>query len=231
MALSDFWHKLSRKFNELPDPDGLLYAKWKSERDSLFEWSIEATKVVWGGDSVRAQYKVLAARGGKKIDNPHNRDLLSAWLDALNKETASTEFGSSAEILEDGRPARRWGKIHRICEASATFCHKLEYRALEAEHLAKVEQEQKRSVEVIPSLTGIPTRVALRDRYLTLFPKTVILDICWAVAQHYSEWKRWLRGPNVLKDGSAPDRAFRDVLASGKGPREYRKQPRPKGWK
>ena len=48
MALSDFWHELADKFLALPDPDGLLYAKWKSEKGSPFEWSVKATKVVWG---------------------------------------------------------------------------------------------------------------------------------------------------------------------------------------
>ena len=97
---------------------------------------------------MRAQFEVLVARGGAKVDNPDNRDLLSAWFDALNKETATTEFGSSAETLEDGRPARTWGKIHRIREASATFCHRLEYRALEAERLAKVEIVPSETVKV-----------------------------------------------------------------------------------
>jgi hypothetical protein len=142
MELSDFWRELAKEFRALPDPDGLLYVKWKSERGSPFEWSVETTKVVWGGDSARAQFIVLAARGGAEVDNPNNRDLLSAWFDALTKETMTTEFGSSAETLEDGRPARTWGKIHRICEASATFCHKLTYRALEAKRIAKAEQDQ-----------------------------------------------------------------------------------------
>jgi len=73
------------------------------------------------------------------------------------------------------------------------------------------------------------TRKEIRDAYLHAFPYTKILDICWAAGQHYSEWKRWLR--NAVKDGSAPDRAFRTLLSSSKEPTEYRKQPRPKGWK
>jgi len=73
-------------------------------------------------------------------------------------------------------------------------------------------------------------RKGLRDSYLARFPNRIqILDICWAAGQHYSEWKRWLR--NAVKDGSAPDRAFRELLATAKLPQEYRKQPRPNGWK
>ena len=73
------------------------------------------------------------------------------------------------------------------------------------------------------------SRKELRDLYQEEFPDVIILDICWAATQHYSEWKRWLR--NAVKDGSAPDRAFRAILTSGKFPREYRKQRRPSGWK
>lgn len=72
-------------------------------------------------------------------------------------------------------------------------------------------------------------RKTLREQYLAQFPQAKILDICWAGGQHYSEWKRWLR--NAVKDGSAPDKAFRAILVSGKSPQEYRKQPRPNGWK
>jgi hypothetical protein len=80
--------------------------------------------------------------------------------------------------------------------------------------------------------TTTPRRInrkKLRDSYLARFPDVKLLDLCWAAGQHYSEWKRWLR--NAVKDGSAPDRSFRAIFTSTKPPKEYRKQPRPKGWK
>jgi hypothetical protein len=86
-----------------------------------------------------------------------------------------------------------------------------------------------------PSASGAPlhektaSRQSLRDAYRAIFPDERILDICWAAGQHYSEWKRWLRG--AVKDDSTPDRAFRALLASGKRPKEYKKQLRPDGWK
>ena len=84
----------------------------------------------------------------------------------------------------------------------------------------------------LAGVAGVPSvsdRQALRDSYRATFPDAGILDICWAARQRYSEWKRWLRG--ALKDGSTPDKAFRTILSSGKLPQEYRKQPRPDGWK
>lgn len=73
-----------------------------------------------------------------------------------------------------------------------------------------------------------PSRKALRDSYLDIFPGVKILDICWAAKQHYREWKRWIK--NELKDGSTPDRAFREVLTSGKIPTELSPKPRPPKW-
>ena len=116
-----------------------------------------------------------------------------------------------------------------------------EYKALAQLHYEKTlkklrEQEALASAtkEIVtqPSeIIGPIDRAELRDAYLKTFTKIVILDICWAASQHYSEWKRWLRGADVMKNGSTPDLAFRAILTSGKPPWEYRKQPRPKGWK
>lgn len=80
-----------------------------------------------------------------------------------------------------------------------------------------------------PPSTPAQSRQALRDAYLAAHPMVKKLDICWAAGQHYSEWKRWLRG--ALRDGSLPDRAFRALLDSGKAPNEFKTRPRPDGWK
>ena len=57
-------------------------------------------------------------------------------------------------------------------------------------------------------------RTALRDAYLSSFPdeKIKIRDVCWAVNQHYREWKRWLS--NQVRAGSTADKAFRALLTS-----------------
>ncbi len=74
-------------------------------------------------------------------------------------------------------------------------------------------------------------RKSLYDSYLASFPAEsfFILDVCWAAGQRYSELKRWRRG--VAKDGSAPDHCFRALFLSKKSPADYRKEPRPRGWK
>src|SRR5579863_8030006 len=73
-------------------------------------------------------------------------------------------------------------------------------------------------------------RQAIYESYLADFPdeKVKILDICWAVGQHYREWKRWIK--NEWKEGSKADLAFRKILTSGKLPLEFNKKPRPPKW-
>jgi hypothetical protein len=79
--------------------------------------------------------------------------------------------------------------------------------------------------------TPLLSRTELANAYLAVHPGVIKLDVCWAAGQHYSEWKRWLRGADTLKDGSTPDQAFRALLESGKSPSEYKTRPRPRGWK
>jgi hypothetical protein len=132
MADPTFWRDLADKFRAL-DPDGLLCADWKSERGLPYVWSIRAKQLIWGGRDTQVQFEALARYGGAEVENPHHsRSLIDAWLDAVNKETESDTFGSGPEDAE-GKPTSTWGSIHRICQASATFCHILESRALDAE--------------------------------------------------------------------------------------------------
>ena len=98
-----------------------------------------------------------------------------------------------------------------------------ELRRTAANHLAQRSKPVQRVVQKQID------RKELRDSYFEAFPEVRILDLCWAAGQHYSEWKRWLR--RAVKDGSAPDRAFHTILTSSKSPQQFRKQPRPKGWK
>lgn len=80
------------------------------------------------------------------------------------------------------------------------------------------------------SSDGDLTPAELWEAYKAQFhPERIIIrDLCWAAGQHATEWKRWLGGK--MKAGSAPDRAFRKILTSGKRPIEYRPAIRPSGW-
>lgn len=78
-------------------------------------------------------------------------------------------------------------------------------------------------------VVNVGERHALFREYREKVAPFRMLDMCWSAQQHYSEWKRWLRG--AMKNGSAPDRAFRALFESKKHPSEYLKRQRPDGWK
>jgi hypothetical protein len=96
-----------------------------------------------------------------------------------------------------------------------------EWKSKLLDEFAEQEAQTSRSERIAPK--------TLREAYFSRFATEKVLDVCWAARQHYCEWKRWLRG--AVKEGSMPDRAFRDILTSEKRPGEYRKQPRPAKWK
>src|ERR1017187_8069717 len=77
MLDSEFWQNLAHEFLAIHDPDGRITAYWKRKRgrDEPFEWSVRPNKQVWGAESAQAQFDVLAARGGAKLENPKRRDL------------------------------------------------------------------------------------------------------------------------------------------------------------
>lgn len=105
------------------------------------------------------------------------------------------------------------------------FFHEEMRRTVKEHRVAEAQAAKQRAKKAASPAQG---RVSLRDSYLASFPEVKILDICWAAEQRYREWKRWLK--HELKDGSTPDRAFREVLTSGKRPTELRDKPRPSGW-
>lgn len=119
---------------------------------------------------------------------------------------------------------------HELRESLGDICYQYEHGTAPSQ----LQHQRQNNVERTSTLNNsssskAPARAELRDSYMKAFPDAVKLDICWAAGQHYSEWKRWLRG--TLKDESLPDRSFRALLTSGKSPSEYKKQPRPHGWK
>ena len=58
----DFWRDLAEKLRALQTPTA-FYASWKSENNSLFEWSVRSTKVVGRHFPYTPQFEALAARG------------------------------------------------------------------------------------------------------------------------------------------------------------------------
>jgi hypothetical protein len=171
---------------------------------------------------------------GKSINVDRASEILSAC--AVSEMDMKLEYYSS---LPDFSPD--WGEQIKtstflsvagfLRETTSGTDMQIIHRAV---HFA-LEDHLERRKRINSTRATAPTkqndRKQIADSYFANFPNATIkiLDVCWAVGQHYSEWKRWLR--YAVKDDSAPDRAFRAILTSGKPPTEYRKAPRPHGWK
>jgi len=130
----------------------------------------------------------------------------------INRDQQRKKFNAMMLFIITNSPA--WGELQQ---------------ALAERSQIELQETDAVRLKLSSHALAVGNRKALRDSYLTAFTGVVILDICWAAGQHYSEWKRWLR--DKVKDGSAPDLAFRAILTSGKPPHEYRKESRPSGWR
>jgi hypothetical protein len=136
----------------------------------------------------------------------------SSWLEEMKESTvyATTNLANHADSKEWEYLA---AQLQRTIED-----HLSEKQANAKFAIAKSKEEQSQKPL---------SRQKLKQAYFAKFDAK-ILDVCWAVGQHYREWKRWLN--NEVKDGSKPDLAFRAILGSHKSPEQYNKKPRPSGW-
>src|SRR5579863_2180385 len=118
MLDSDFWRDLADKFRALPDPHGLLYARWSSTVGgwNLPTWHVSIVGSSLGPNTAVVQFNALAVRAGAALKlNSGDRDLRDVWLDEVRKETPSerTFQGSNADHIG--------GRIDKLSEASANL--------------------------------------------------------------------------------------------------------------
>ena len=214
------WKELRETFRELQPPktDG-LYADWF---EGLDRWELRYPPT----ESVLRRFKSSAAQAAVKAGKKNS---WQAFLDVLKDEEHTFHLTATGTFrLESGEEvSHRIGRIPRVCEAAADYCEK------------RMPDDEQQTVNLRPpaiersistDATGPINRKTLRDAYFATFQdeKIKILDICWAVGQHYREWKRWLAGG--LKDGSTADLAFRRILSSNRRPIEFNSKPRRPGW-
>jgi hypothetical protein len=165
-----------------------------------------AEEGIWDGERVR---KALDDFLGKLL----TRVYYDKFSSGKNGELSHASF--QAELTRNSRAWPEWRAIHKGLERAFAMRSRI--------------SPNRTALSRGPAMAEADPR-SLRDSYLASLPeKAKILDICWAARQHYCDWKGWLRGD--FGAGSAPDRAFRAILSSGKAPQEYRKQPRPSKWR
>jgi hypothetical protein len=113
--------------------------------DSVF-WRDLHDKFVAFQDRLRAssgatrltykQLEVLAKRGASEIARPGTPNLLSVWLEAVRKEDPdfrTSYLAKEVSSLAEFEQNFEIGTLDSMCQASATFCKKLEDQALQAE--------------------------------------------------------------------------------------------------
>jgi len=80
----------------------------------------------WGvSEAFRARFEALATRAGAKLGPPQGTTPLDFWLHCLFRDLLENNSSELAGADKTG------GIIRRVCEASATFCARLETKALE----------------------------------------------------------------------------------------------------
>ena len=83
--------------------------------------------LLYGGpnENLRARFEALATRTGIKLGSPRGIEPLDFWLHRLFLDLRENGSGELLAASDEG------GMIRRVCAASATFCSRLEKKALE----------------------------------------------------------------------------------------------------
>lgn len=135
-ADSSFWHSLHREFvalaneehNDLQAQAGdhclRAYSDYKREKAAYGNWMLGEGP----NENFRARFEALAARGGIALERATQDDPVVSWLHCLFlnllEQKSKQLFAAEREV---------GGIILHVCEASATYCSRLEKDAVERE--------------------------------------------------------------------------------------------------
>ena len=145
MADSAFWRDLADKFSALKDSvraSGASASKW-----------IEA--------------EILVKLGASEIANAGAPDSFLIWRESCTKAGYPFQVSESNEVSsrDELEQSIYNGYLDGLCEASATFCKRLEAQALEAE--IEMRRAQEGRAHVSQSVSGLrPQNSKLRNRAL-----------------------------------------------------------------
>ncbi len=149
MADSDLWRDLANDFKGIDDPFNLLEAIWIEEQLGFTKWQLYTGSDRPGAYSARVEFESIARRAGSQVDP--SEDSLDCWLRLLRRESPNVRPSHLVEQTGDTDPQHHdAGRIIALCRASTDLCKVLESRALEAERLAKIEQERKKDPKQWP---------------------------------------------------------------------------------
>jgi hypothetical protein len=132
MAESAFWRDIEARFRAIqskkvrvhgvPWHDDSLYAVWLASgwSDTGDQWRLD------GADhNVKVNFELLAERASVELGHPSGRSAVVFWLDLLKRDSPNYNRTGSG-TSDNGITRDEYGKIDRVCEASAEYCLRLE---------------------------------------------------------------------------------------------------------
>jgi hypothetical protein len=109
-------------------------------------------------ENFRARFEALGVRAAIALGSPKDTDLLDYWLHRLFLDLRENNSHELLAASEEG------GMILHVCEASATFCSRVEKRALGTTTLA-AEQEARRHKRLRATIDS-PSAAKRMETYL-----------------------------------------------------------------
>jgi len=140
MADSEFWRKLAAEF--LASPDFSADGHYIIGSGDPWNWQLAGVAAGY----ISGAFEALARRGAAEIAGAGSPDLLTVWLEELRKGHYNFRMTDQAyDVRPDGTEGPHYliGSIHGVCQASATFCKKLESEAIQAEFQAEQRNNPK----------------------------------------------------------------------------------------
>jgi hypothetical protein len=131
---SEYWRSLRGEFDELAKEDlpstyrrGCLHATVSFEHDSVIgNWSVSGPS-----EDLTERFKTFVSRAGAALNPPKNTTSLDYWLRCLYLDLLKHK----SKQLWGARADRGDGIIEALCNASATYCTRLERKAIERERV------------------------------------------------------------------------------------------------
>jgi len=159
MTASVFWRDLESRFRALkpPQSDGLS-AEWISTtwNDSGEQWYLRGSN----DKRLHACFNWTAERAALELGHTGAQSAVFFWLDLLKRDSPNFLIDSHGvtNLPDGGVRHNKGGTIHRVCEASADYCFKLENEAV-----ASLGDRQHRRADIVGATkvrSGRPPRLA-----------------------------------------------------------------------
>ena len=126
MTDSESWREIEARFRELQTSGSSLCAHWTSTawNDAGEQWYLSGSR----DKRLHTHFNWTAESAALRLGHSGGPSAVFFWLDLLRRDSPNfRQDVKGATHLPDGAETRsEGGTIHRVCEASADYCLKLE---------------------------------------------------------------------------------------------------------